>query len=441
VTHRSIARSLPLGVGVAAVLVACSGTRAPSSADGDASLSRVDGSTHHTHDSAAPRDAIRPLDAPTVADRAIRDAGRSDAAEAHDAHDATSEAEAGGDASRPSRLVAYGSGYSPDIVVYSVDQTTGALTVTQSLAAFGTSPSFLAVNPALTRLYAVDENTTGRVGAYSIDVATGALTFLNAVSSGGEGPPFVSVDATGQWVFVANYTDGTVSVLPVLGDGSLGAATTTLTVGANAHMILADPSNKFVFVPCLGADYIAQFTFDQTTGALAPNAVAPTVAAAMGAGPRHIAFHPNGKFAYVINETNSTLAVYAFDADAGTLGLLGTQSTLPPGFTGTNTAAEVHVHPSGTWLLASNRGADDLAVFTVDPTTGALSAPTFTSSGGMTPRDFTIAPGGVLVYAANETTGNIVPFIFAPGAGTLAATASPVTVDAASFIGVIDLGP
>ena len=168
-------------------------------------------------------------------------------------------------------------------------------------------------------------------------------------------------------------------------------------------MILPDPSNHFVFVPCLGADYVAQFVFDDTTGKLTPNAVA-TVAAATGAGPRHIAFHPNGRIAYVINETNSTMTTYTFDSNAGTLSAIDTQSTLPAGFSGTNTAAEVWVHPSGAWLFASNRGADDIAVFALDVTTGKMKSPSFTPSGGMTPRDFTLAPGGGFLCAASQKT-------------------------------------
>ena len=356
---------------------------------------------------------------------------------------AASDASAGGDsgneaAGPPQRWVAYASGYGPNIGVYSVSQTDGTLTSVQSIASFGSSPSFLAVNRTVTNLYAVDENPTGRVGAYSIDSATGKLTFLNAVSSGGNAPPFVTVDATGKCVLVANYGGGTTSVLPVQANGGLGNPASTLNVGAIAHMILPDPSNLFLFVPCLGADYIAQFTFDATTGILTPNAT-QQVNAASGAGPRHIAFHPNGHFAYVLNETNSTVATYAFDATQGTLSVIDTQSSLPSGFTGTNTAAEIWIHPSGAWLLASNRGADDIAVFSVDATTSKLASKDFTASGGTTPRDFTLAPGGAFVYAANQGSGNVVPFRFDASAGTLTATASPITVPSASFVGVVAL--
>jgi 6-phosphogluconolactonase len=343
-------------------------------------------------------------------------------------------------AAPPGRVVAYASGYAPKIDVFAIDPTSGALALDAdaSVASFGSSPSFLAVNPAATNLYAVDENTSGQVGAYAIDRTTGALTFLNAVSSGGAGPPFVRVDATGKYVLVANYDDGTVSVLPILSGGKLGAPLQTLTVGAEAHMILPDPSNRFVFVPCKGADYVAQFLFDPSTGTLTPNAV-PRVATAAGAGPRHLAFHPNGKFAYLISEVNSTMTAYAFDGTAGTLTEIETQSTLPPGFSGTNTCAEVWVHPSGAWVLGSNRGDDSIVVFAVDPGTGKMTRKGFTKTGGASPRDFTFDLAGVFLYAANETSNNVVPFRFDATLGTLTTTGTAVGVTGASFVGVVRL--
>ncbi|HEY8040428.1 MAG TPA: lactonase family protein [Polyangiaceae bacterium] len=362
-------------------------------------------------------------------------AGEASPADAGEAGDAGGDGDA---AHPPARLVAYASGYGPDIAVFAVDPTSGALTGTGSIAAFGSAPSFLAVNRAATNLYAVDENATGRVGAYSIDPKSGALSFLGAVSSGGNGPPFVSVDATGKYVLVANYGDGTASVLPVGAGGSLGAPSQTVTVGAQAHMIVTDPSNRFVFVPCKGADYVAQFLFDATTGKLTPNAV-PHVAAAAGAGPRHLAFHPGGHFAYVIAENDSTLTAYALDGTAGTLSAIQTVSTLPAGFSGTSTGAEVWVHPSGAWVLGSNRGDDSLVVFAVDAGTGKLTPKGFTKSGGTTPRDFTLDPAGAFVYAANQGTGNVVPFRFDAAQGTLAPAGQAVSVTAASFVGVVAL--
>jgi 6-phosphogluconolactonase len=385
-----------------------------------------DGGGKPGHDASAPRDSGSPIESSVI------DSSRPD-------HEAS--APEAGDASKPGILVAYASGYSPDIDWFSVDSTTGGLASVGDVASFGTSPSFLAVNPAATHLYAVDENATGQVGAYSIDPKSGALTFQNAVSSGGNGPPFVSVDATGKFVLVANYGDGSVSVLPVLADGSLGAAVDTESVGAEAHMIVTDPTNHFVFVPCKGVDYVAQFVFNSMTGKLTPNAV-PRVATATGAGPRHLAFHPNGRYAYLINETNSTLSLYGFDATAGTLHEIQTVSTIPSTFTGTNTAAEVHVHPSGAWTFGSNRGDDSLVVFAIDASTGKMTLVGFTPSGGTMPRDFTLDPTGTFLYAANQGTGNVVPFRFDATSGSLSPVATSLTVPAASFVGLVVLpGP
>jgi 6-phosphogluconolactonase len=345
-------------------------------------------------------------------------------------------ADAPAETDAPTRLVAYTSGYAPDIAEYAVDPQTGALGApSSSLASFGTAPSFLAVDAAVHHLYAVDENTPGQVGAYRIDAATGALTFQNAVPSGGDGPPYVGVD--GAWVLVANYTSGTVAVLPVKSDGSLGSAVDTESPGMLAHMIVADPTDHFVFVPCKGSDYVAQYTFDPATGELTPNAV-PTMATAAGAGPRHLAFHPNGSIAYLIDETGSTMSELALDAVHGTLSIVQTVSTLPSGFTGTNTAAEVHVHPTGKWLFGSNRGADDIVVYPLDAT-GKMGAPTFTPSGGTTPRDFTLDPSGTFLYAANEGTGNVVVFHFDATTGVLTPTGSIVTTPSVSFVGLAAL--
>ncbi|HEY6460247.1 MAG TPA: lactonase family protein, partial [Polyangiaceae bacterium] len=348
--------------------------------------------------------------------------------------DAPREAEASGP---PARLVAYASGYGPDIQWLSVDTASGALAPAGQVTSFGTAPSFLAVDAASKHLYAVDENTPGQVGAYSIDATTGALTFQDAVASGGDGPPYVGLDPQGKWVLVANYTSGTVAVLPVKADGSLGAAVHTASPGQLAHMIIADPSDQFVFVPCKGSDYVAQYVFDPLTGLLTPNTV-PTMPTAAGAGPRHLAFHPNGKVVYLVNETGSTVEELSFDALAGTLAPLQTASTLPAGFTGTNTAAEVHVHPSGAWLFVSNRGDDSIATFPLDAN-GRIGTPTFTKSGGATPRDFALDPTGTFLYAANQTTGNVVAFRFDAVSGALTPTGSTVTATMASFVGLFPL--
>jgi 6-phosphogluconolactonase len=337
-------------------------------------------------------------------------------------------------------LYAYASGYGANISIFTVDPTTGALTLKASPSATVASPSFLAVNRASTNLYAVSEVAVGRVAAYTIDAKTGGITYLNDVSSKGNGPAHVWVDATSKWVLTANYGDGFVAVLPVQAGGRLGEATDSQLVGTNAHMIVADPTNKFVYVPCKGADYIAQFTFDAVAGKLVPNTAVPKVKTKAGAGPRHIAFHPNGKLAYLINESNSTMTGYALDGTTGVLTEIETLSTLPAGgFAGVNTGAEVWVHPSGKFVYGSNRGHDSIVVFAIDPVTGKMTLKGHTKTTGTMPRDFTLDPKGTFLYAANQGSGTIVPFKIDPAQGTLGAPGASVGVTQATFVGLVHL--
>lgn len=340
------------------------------------------------------------------------------------------------DAQRPMRLIAYVSG-GADIAWYDVDRGTGALTPTSSIVAFRTGASFLAMR-GTSSLYAVTSGN--RVGAYAVNETTGALTFLNDVASGGTGPTHVSVDATGGSAFVANYGNGTISVFPIQSNGGLGAATQTLTAGANAHMIAADATNQSVFVPCLGANYVAQYRFEPATGMLTPNAV-PTMATASGAGPRHIAFAPGGTHVYLINELDSTISALSLDAATGRLTTIQTLSTRAAGATGTNTTAEVFVHPSGNFLYGSNRGDNNIAVFTINPTTGMLTPASHTSTQGMTPRNFAIDPTGSFLYAANQNSDSVVPFRIDPTTGALTPTATAITVPTPQFVGVFALPP
>ncbi len=336
-------------------------------------------------------------------------------------------------ATQPTRLVAYVSG-GDDIAWYDVDQATGALGPISSIAAFHTGANFLAVHG--NHLYAV---TSGdRVGAYSIDPETAGLTFINDVSSGGSGPAHVSVDATGAFVLVANYGSGHVAVMPVQGDGGLAAATQAFVAGANAHQIVTDPSNENVVVPCLGDDKVAQYLFDAGSGELTANAV-PQLETADGAGPRHIAFAPDGRHAYLINERDSTLSALAWDDETGRLTELQTVSSRASDATGTNTCAEVLVHPGGGFVYGSNRGDDDIAVFSIDASTGMLTLVEHESTKGMRPRNFAIDPTGTLLYAANQDSDTIVPFAIDETTGRLTPTASPITVPTPQFIGIVAL--
>jgi 6-phosphogluconolactonase len=329
------------------------------------------------------------------------------------------------------RYVAYISG-GDDIAWYDVDKTTGALSSISSIAAFRTGANFLAFHGNY--LYAVTSGN--RVGAYSIDPATAAITFINDQASGGTGPAHVSIDQTGAYVLVANYGSGHIAVYPVQSGGGLPAASQTILAGANAHQIVADPSNKFVVVPCLGDNKVAQYVL--SAGALTANAT-PQLATAAGAGPRHIAFTPDGKHAYLINELNSTLQALAFDTTTGRLTSLQTVSTRAAGATGTNTGAEVVVHPSGKFVYGSNRGDNNIAVFSIDATTAMVTLVANTSTQGMTPRNFTIDPTGKFLYVANQNSGTVVPFLIDGTTGKLTPTASSITVPTPQFIGIVGL--
>ncbi|CAN5921978.1 lactonase family protein [soil metagenome] len=339
------------------------------------------------------------------------------------------------DATPPARHIAYISGYGPDIAAFELHTASGELSPLTSVAAFKASPSFLAMTP--THLYAASESAS-RVGAYSIDRATGALTFINDQASGGNGPAHVSVDESGKYVLVANYGGGTIAVLPVRSDGGLDAASQTISPGTNAHEILTAPGNRFVFVPCKGSDYIAQYTFDPQTGTLAPNAV-PRLMTAAGAGPRHVAFAPDGAHAYLINELDSTLVALAFAASTGRLTASQTVSTRAAGATGANTGAEVVVHPSGNFVVGSNRGDNNLAVFRIAASTGMLTLVGHTATGGMTPRNFTIDPSGAWLYVANQNSSNVVTFKLDAASGALTRTGTPITAPQPSFVGFVAL--
>lgn len=335
-------------------------------------------------------------------------------------------------------LVAYASGGTNQIGMFSVDETTGAFNYNGNATAFGDNPSFLAINPTSTVLYAVNEVAPGEVGAYAIAPSTGALTFLNKVSSGGDGPPFVSVDRTGKFVFVANYNSGMISVIGTAADGHLTTTTDNRLAGQRAHMMVVDRTNRFVFVPCLGDDVIKQYRFDSATGKLTAN-TPPSVATKAGAGPRHIAFHPSASFVYGINESDSTMNAYSLDGATGTLTEIDSKSTLPDGVDPSgNTCAEVWVHPNGKYVFGSNRGHDSIVSFAIDAQ-GKLTLVGHTPVGGQTPRDFTLDPTGHFLYAANQGSGTLTSFTVDSAAGTLTAFGSPIAFAAPSFIGVVRL--
>ena len=325
-----------------------------------------------------------------------------------------------------------------------LDIGTGQLQAPQ-LAAEIVSPSFVAIHPNQKYLYAVNEiedfegKKSGAVTALSMDEATGALRVLNQQPSEGKHPCHLIVDASGKNVLVANYSSGTVAVLPVdAASGRLSKAVTTIQhagsgpnkgrqEGPHAHSINLDAANRFAFAADLGLDKIFIYRFDGATGSLQPNDP-PAGVVAPGSGPRHLAFHPTGKYAYVNNELNSTVTAFQYDASKGSLTEIQTLSTLPTGFAGDNSTAETVVHPSGKSVYVSNRGHDSIAVYQVDPATGKLTAKGNTLTGGKTPRNFNVDPTGTFLLAANQSTNDVVVFRIDPNSGDLTPTGVKIEV-------------
>lgn len=316
------------------------------------------------------------------------------------------------------------------ISVARLDLSTGAIS-DLALAAETPNPTFLEIHPGGRWLYAVNEiaNFEGRregsIEAYEIDRTTGRLRLLNRVSSRGAGPCHVSLDRTGRMAMIANYGGGSVASYRIGSDGRLSEAVSFFQhegrganpkrqEGPHAHSINAAPDNRYAVACDLGTDEIVIYAIDPPSGSMKRHGA---VKLAPGSGPRHFAFHPNGRFGYSVNELLST--VTAFEYQAGSLREIQTVSTLPDGFAGENTTAEIRVHPSGRWLYASNRGEDSIAVFSLDAKTGRISRIENTPTQGRTPRNFHIEPSGRWLLAANQRSDNIAVFEIDPKTGRL----------------------
>ena len=331
----------------------------------------------------------------------------------------------------------YTSGKSEGIYLYRLNLSSGELkhvTTTKGVK----DPSFLALSPNRRFLYAVNEveefsgKKSGALSAFRVNQQTSELTFLNQQPTLGGAPCYVTVDKTGRFVLVANYVGGNVAVLPVLRNGSLGEATdmkqgggssinTERQKGPHAHCIVPDHANRFAYSCDLGTDKIMIFRFDSRRGILTANKT-PWVQLKPGAGPRHLTFHPSGKFAYVINELHATVTVFTHDRTSGNLNEVQTVPTLPPGFIAANTSADIHISPDGQFLYCSNRGHDSIAAFKVDARNGTLTFIAHESTGGKTPRNFAIDPMGAFLLVANQKSDNIVVFRRDLRTGRLSAT-------------------
>ena len=315
---------------------------------------------------------------------------------------------------------------------------------TAGLVAETQDPSFLALHPTQRFLYAVNEvskydgRDAGSVSAFAIDRATGALTLLNRVSSRGGSPCHLSIDATGKWLFVANYGGGSVAAFPIAADGTLGEASSffqhagssvnkSRQAGPHGHAVVVSPDNRFVLAADLGLDRVLTYRIDASAGGLAP-ADPPFSTIAPGSGPRHLSIRPDAKFAYVLAEMLSQVIALRYDAARGSMTALQTLSTVPEGFTGENSGAELAVHPSSKFLYTSNRGHDSIAGFRIDGAAGTLTPIGHASTQGKTPRNFAIDPSGQLLFAANQNSGTIVVFRIDQETGALTPTGATLQV-------------
>ncbi len=320
------------------------------------------------------------------------------------------------------------------IGIGSLQVTDGSMQITDESSSIS-NPSHLCVGVKGHFLYSVSEVGShdglgeGSVSTFRVDPTTGGLEKIDLIRSYGSGPAYVSLDGSGKYVLVANYGGGTVAVLPVQDDGTLGEASSVMQhegksvhpsrqKAPHPHSIVSSPENQFVFVPDLGMDRIVVYRFDPDTGNLTARPQLD-VTTPPGSGPRHIVFDPQGDFAYVSLEMTSELAAYRYDK--GKLVEIGRYSTLPEGFNGNNTTAEVRTAPDGKTVYISNRGDDSIAVFRVLEE-GTLKRVQIMSTGGQTPRNFGVEPKGEFLIAANQNSHSLVSFRIDPETGQLQPT-------------------
>jgi 6-phosphogluconolactonase len=337
----------------------------------------------------------------------------------------------------------HASGANKGFSVARFDTVSGILT-TPKFITEAAAPAFFVIHPDGKHLYSCNSidsfagQASGAISAYSIDPLTTRLTLINQKPTGGSNPSYISLDASGRFALVANYNGGNIAVISIKPDGSLGERTAFIQhTGSSihpvrqtmphAHSIKLDPLNRFALVCDLGLDKVFVYRFDQKTGSLAPNDP-PFAQITPGSGPRHLAFHPNGRIVYVMNEISSTVGVFAWDPQQGKLSELQTVSALPSDFKGVNTSAEIAVHPNGKFLYCTNRGHDSMAVFAIDPVSGHLTLIENIATQGHSPRNFTFDPTGRWIIVTNHGSDNAMVFRVDEHTGKLTPTGNPVTV-------------
>ncbi len=339
-----------------------------------------------------------------------------------------------------------GTSTSKGIYSYRFNKETGEL-VFNELTSGVADPSFVVVDKAHKYLYSVNETVeyegkkSGAISSFAIDRKAGTLTLLNKQPSLGGAPCHLTMSADSRFLLVANYVGGNVAVFPVGKDGKLGDSVdaeqhigtgpnTDRQTSAHAHSINLDRNDRFAVACDLGADKLFIYAFDKTTGKLTPNAAQPFFSTRPGAGPRHFVFHPNGKTAFVINELSSSISTLAYNEKLGTLTELQTISSLPDGWSGSNSCADIHISPNGRFVYGSNRGHDSIVCYRFDKRTGKLELVGHVPTQGKTPRNFAIDPSGKFLLAANQRSDSIVIFRIEQATGKLFPTGKSVSVPA-----------
>jgi 6-phosphogluconolactonase len=310
-----------------------------------------------------------------------------------------------------------GGGNARGISVFHYDTATNAMNLVGIVAPVS-SPSFIVLDAAKRFLYSGNESGSGSASAFSVNANTGALKFLNSVGAGGQ-PAHVAIHPSGKYLLTANYTGGTVAVFPIQADGSLGNAPQIIAhfgeLGPNAgrqeaphpHMMLPDSTGNFVLVNDLGLDATIIYSFDAQVGRMTE---VSRIAAPAGSGPRHLAWHPNGRVLYSINELSNAINTYLWDGNGNLTRLQENLSTLPAGFKGVSGAGEVLVDAAGKFLYASNRGDDNILICSIDPASSLLTVIGWVHTQGRTPRHFNFDPTGNFIHVGNQDSANIVTF-------------------------------
>jgi 6-phosphogluconolactonase len=339
------------------------------------------------------------------------------------------------------------------IYLYRLNIGTGALTPVSAQKG-GAQPTYLTMDSGHRYLYAVSETqsfqgkaNSGGVSALAIDQHTGALTLLNQQPSLGASPCYISLDHQEKAILVANYVGGNVALLPRQANGQIAAPTDNdqhqgppgphkNQEKAHAHCIIADPANRYAFAVDLGLDKVYSYRLDPAQGKLGlPAKVA--FSARPGAGPRHLTFHPNGRWAYLENELGSTITALTYDAAAGTFQEIQSVTTLPGTYQGDNSGADVHVSPDGRFVYTSNRGDNSLAVFAIDGGSGRLALVQHVSTQGKTPRNFALDPSGQVLLVANQNSDNVFTYKVDKQTGKLTPTGQSVQLPSPMFVQVV----